>query len=105
MRGDAVHVFVEGDAVEAGALVDLFGDGVLQENAADARVGVEVVDGGEEFGGGGGAWERDAEGFHADAAAGVAFHPDVGGGGGIVADEDGGEDGWFLEVEALRRGG
>ena len=53
--GDAVDVFLEGDAVEAGALVDLFWDGMLEEDAADTRVGVEVVDGGEEFVGGGGA--------------------------------------------------
>ena len=103
--GDSVDVFLEGDAVEAGALVDLFGDGVLEEDAADAGVGVEVVDGGEEFGGGRGGGKRDAEGFHADAAAGVALHFDVGGGGGIVADEEGGEDGRFLQIEAGDAGG
>jgi len=99
--GDTVDIFREGDAVEAGALVDLFGDGVLEQDAADAWVGVEVVDGGKEFFGRGGAGKRDAEGFHADAAARVAFHFDVGGGGGVVTDEDGGENGGLREIEAL----
>ena len=92
VSGDSVDVFGEGDAVEAGALVDLLRNRVLKEDAADAGIGVEVVDGGEEFGSGDGVGERDAEGFHADAAAGVAFHLDVSGGGRIVADEDGCED-------------
>jgi hypothetical protein len=91
--GDSVHIFFERDAVEAGAFVDLLWDRMLEQDAAHARVGIELVDLREKLRGGGVFRERDAERLHADTAARIAFHFDVGGRGGIGADEDGGQDG------------
>ena len=93
VAGDAVYVLFDRDAVEAVALVDLMGNRMLQQDAAHARVGVQVVDGGEELPCGRLFGQSDAERLHADAAAGIALHADVGCGCGIGSDQNGGENG------------
>jgi len=65
---------------------------VLQQDAVAVRVGVQCLDAGEQLVRGRCAGQLDGARSHAHAGAGVLFHPHIGGGGGIIADEDGGED-------------
>jgi len=46
----AVHVFFKANPVETGAFVDVLRHGMLQEDALDAWIGVELVDMAEEPG-------------------------------------------------------
>ena len=41
--GDAVHVLFQADSIETGALVDLGGHRVLQQNAVHIRVAIQLV--------------------------------------------------------------
>ena len=93
--GDAIYVFMNSDAIKAGALVDLFGHWMLKQDAVDLRVSIELVDFCDQLFRGGLFGEMDGERVHADTAAGIAFHADVGGRRWVGADEDGGEDGGF----------
>src|SRR5271170_455485 len=92
MTGDTIYVLLDGDAVEADALVNLMRDGMLEQDAADARIVVQVIDGGEELRCRGFLGKGDAERFHADTAAGIALHAHVSGGGRVGANKDGGEN-------------
>jgi len=118
--GGAVGGLVHGHAAEAvgGDAVDVFSrercgrsrrarrsvwDGMLEEDAGGRGVGVEVVDGARSSAvvvALGSVMLRDSMPTRRQA---LAFHTDVGGGGGVVADEDGGEDGRVLQVERATR--
>lgn len=95
---ESVDVFVGVDAFQEGVGVDAVGEGELEDDAVDGRVGVEEVDAvGDAVGDGfvvgvvGDAVDGDVD---AGVGAGGFFAADVGGGGGVVADQ---EDGQFGE--------
>src|SRR6185312_9807815 len=78
---------------KAGSFVDLAGDGVLEQDAADAGVGIKGVNLGQELLGCGLLGKLDGQRLHADTAAGVALHAVIGGGSGVGANKNGGKDG------------
>ena len=93
VAGDSIYIFLYCDAVEALALFNLFGNGMLKQNAADPGVGVQFVDLRQKLLSGCLFGKRNAERLHADAAAGIALHADVGCGRGVGPHENCGEDG------------
>ena len=66
---------------------------MLQQYALYSIVIIERVNLREQFFGCGAGGEFDLQGIHTDAAAGVAFHFDVGGRGWVIAHQDSGEYG------------
>jgi hypothetical protein len=90
-RAEAVGVFQRAEGGVDDDVVDGARDGFLDDDAIDVIIGVEVLDDGEKLVLGGGGWERLSGAGHADFSAVALLEPNVGGGGGIVADEDSGE--------------
>ena len=66
---------------------------VLQQDPVHIRVGIQPVDLGQQLFGGRGLGQLDLEGVHADTTAGIALHLDVGGGGRVGPDQQGGQNG------------
>jgi len=85
-RVEAIDVLVRGEAAEGRGFVEVFGQGRLDQNTVDGRVGVEVVDEFFEFSLRGGGWRENDAALDADLGGGLLFFLHIGNGRRVVAD-------------------
>lgn len=91
--GKAVDILVGGDSVEDGLLVNVVGQGRLDEDCVDGGVLVEGVDLLEQIAFGDGIGKSEEATFDADGGRFFLFGSDIKDGGGIFADADKGDAG------------
>ena len=89
----AVNIFCGIDGVENFLGVHLFGEWELDEDGVHFVAAIEIADDGLQFGGGNCGGRSEEKTIQAEIFAGGDFAGYVDLGGGIVADEDGGEAG------------